>query len=193
MGDDMNIEDEAPTMKQVFTEIYAKNLWGGGSGGGSSPENTIMYRAILKAFMEDNSITDVVDFGCGDWQFSKLIDWRGVKYHGVDIVDSVIAENNKKYAGPGVTFGLDVPQQGELLIIKDVLQHWYATHICQFLDIVAKRFKYILITNTSEGESVSGPFGFRPLSAKTYPLHLYKPKIIAIIHTSETKEISLIS
>lgn len=159
------------------------------------PHNTVMYRAILQAFLKEHDISSVVDFGCGDWQSSKLIDWSGIYYQGIDCVDSVVMENHKKYGSKSILFSTFMLDDvcAELLIVKDVFQHWYATDVCTFLDKFASKFKYILITNTSVGETVVGPFGMRPMSAKTYPLNLYNPKIIATITTTETKEISLIS
>ena len=41
-------------------------------------------------------IKSVCDIGCGDWQFSQYIDFKGFKYTGIDCVKSVIDENKKK-------------------------------------------------------------------------------------------------
>ena len=53
-----------------------------------------------------------------------------IKYLGLDIVDHVIEENRKKYTKNNVKFETvdDIKNltayKGDLLIIKDVLQHW---------------------------------------------------------------------
>ncbi|HAQ05822.1 TPA: SAM-dependent methyltransferase, partial [Candidatus Azambacteria bacterium] len=57
-------------MQNVFTDIYTKRFWFGGSGSGSLVENTVSYRNFLETFISDNEIKTVLDFGCGDWQFS---------------------------------------------------------------------------------------------------------------------------
>ena len=57
----------------VFDEIYDKDLWEGGSGGGSTIANTVAYRAMLEGFLRDKKISSVLDVGCGDWQFSKVV------------------------------------------------------------------------------------------------------------------------
>ena len=41
------------------------------------------YVKSLHALAE-RRIRTVVDLGCGDWQFSKYVDWRGIEYHGYD-------------------------------------------------------------------------------------------------------------
>ena len=39
----------------------------------------------------------VLDIGCGDWQFSKLMDWSEYYYTGIDCVPSLIDTNTKDY------------------------------------------------------------------------------------------------
>jgi hypothetical protein len=138
-------------MKQIFTEIYAKNGWGYGSGEGSLPQNTETYRTFLQQFIRDRHIRTVIDYGCGDWQFSRLIDWRNVYYLGLDVVDSLIEHHNSTYRANNIKFkAIDgVPDElpdGELIIIKDVLQHWSNNTILSFIPKI-KKYKYALITN----------------------------------------------
>jgi len=187
------------THKEIFTEIYDKKLWGGGSGGGSTPENTVYYRAILQAFMKENKIETVIDFGCGDWQFSKLINWDGIQYLGIDCVDIVIDENKKLFETANIKFicTTDITARAELLIVKDVFQHWCIEAIDSFLLKAITNFKYILITNNSDQignnqELILEPYT-RSMSAKFDPLKKYNAKILAELITTEKKEISLIT
>ena len=89
--------------------------------------------------------------GCGDWQFSRLIDWSGMTYDGFDVVDSVIAINSKKYALPNVRFHAytgnpkELPS-ADLLIAKDVLQHLSNDAIGVFIAEM-KKYKFVLLTN----------------------------------------------
>ena len=86
-------------MKEKFTRIYDKELWGKGkgSGAGSSLFANKKYISFLEDFLKSNNIKNVIDYGCGDWQFSQHINWEGVNYLGLDIVDSVIDSNKKKF------------------------------------------------------------------------------------------------
>jgi len=113
-----------PTHKEVFDRIYSSNFRGG-SGPGSSEENTRQYRAFLKEFLVSNRIKSVVDVGCGDWQLSRHIGWSGIDYLGID-VSAVAIDNTKRFARPGVAFReLDATRDAlppaDLLIAKDVL------------------------------------------------------------------------
>lgn len=138
------------THAQIFDFIYSADLWEGGSGAGSLPQATGAYRTFLKDFMAKNNIRSVVDVGCGDWQSSRLIDWTGIDYLGID-VSSVVLSNTNRFAREGVRFieadarTFDFPD-ADLLIIKDVLQHWSNADI---LAIIPKfrRFRYCLIAN----------------------------------------------
>lgn len=184
------------THKEIFTEIYDKNVWGG-SGGGSSPENTVEYRKLLQKFLKDYNIKSVLDYGCGDWSFSHLIDWSGISYIGYDCVESVIKKNQSKHGSYSVRFTTTPPplnvQFADLLIMKDVLQHWSNDDIISFL-IDAEHFKYILITNTlgtTENDITAGDC--RGLSANLYPLKQFNPEILAVIKTTITSEVSLIT
>lgn len=184
------------THKEIFTHIYDANIWGG-SGGGSTPENTVEYRFLLQAFLAQKNIKSIVDYGCGDWSFSRLMDWSGIDYLGIDCVESVIKSNIEKYAKENIQFSLPIPLfSADLLILKDVLQHWSNDSITTFLDFNWKANKYILITNTQsqsfDNEDIETG-QTRGLSAKFYPLKKYNPKILAVIKTTIVSEVSLIS
>src|SRR5207302_753558 len=115
----------------------------------------------------------VVDFGCGDWQFSQLIDWSATQYLGCDIVPSVVAENRRRFERPNVKFvelsgdHVDLPT-ADLLIVKDVLQHWSNDAVLGFVPTL-KRYRHVLVTNCVHplgGETVNTDIpdgGFRPL------------------------------
>lgn len=140
----------------IFDDIYRNEIWGKGqgSGGGSSPEITKEYRKYLQSLLEKEYINSVVDLGCGDWQFSKLVDWSNVDYLGLDCVKKVVEENKKLYEKENISFiyndsSTEFDFSADLLIIKDVFIHWPNKQIIPFVNklIKEKNFKYLLITN----------------------------------------------
>ncbi len=144
---------------QVFSEIYANNVWDTGSGHGSIPKYAEPYMRVLQELLLDDRFNTIVDLGCGDWQFMQHISIPNNKsYLGVDVVPAVINANQAAYAASNIRF-LQVSDQaelisknisGDLLIIKDVLQHWPNSEIKYFLKNILPRFKYALITNRYE-------------------------------------------
>lgn len=122
-------------MKDDFTAIYAKHAWGKdkGSGTGSSPRYCAAYLAWLRTVVDGNPGMRVLDLGCGDWQLYQGFDWSSVDYRGVDIVGGVVQANTLVYGdrferadfnNPDTLWGLLRRHRPQLVLVKDVLQHW---------------------------------------------------------------------
>ena len=146
----------------VFTEIYQTDHWRGGSGEGSTAEATAPYRHIVERFVMSPEVRRVVDVGCGDWQLGSLVDWNGVRYMGLDVVTSVIAANSRQWGGPRAEFRVADARDtylpsGDLLLVKDVLQHWPHADVAAFLARELPRFPYALLTNDLASVHWSGP------------------------------------
>ncbi|MBX9873511.1 MAG: class I SAM-dependent methyltransferase, partial [Beijerinckiaceae bacterium] len=140
--------------RAAFSEIYAEGRWGPGSGIGSLPDNARPYAALLQAFLRDNAIRSVVDVGCGDWQFSRLIDWSGIDYRGFDVVPAVIEANRAAFGGATVRFDLlddlGALPAADLVLCKDVLQHLPLEDVAAYLELFTTQFRHALVTNDIE-------------------------------------------
>ncbi len=138
------------TATATFTAIYENKVWGGGSGA-SGPDLTQPYMRMLADFMRNNAVTSVVDVGCGDWQFSKQMDWSGICYHGFDVVDHVIEADKKNFARDAITFqtmrSIDDLPPADLVVCKDVLQHLPNQDINEYLEFFSSHYKYAIVTN----------------------------------------------
>ena len=198
-------------MEQIFTNVYESKIWGnnnnaeynGSSGGGSALDyNKNTYVPFLKKFIVDNNIKNVIDLGCGDFRCGKLIyDELDISYTGYDTYKKIIDYNSKQYSLPKFSFiHLDFCNNkesiidGDICILKDVIQHWSLIHIYEFLDylVETKKFKFILICNcchqtTNDTNIQNG--GWRPLSCEYLPLKKYNP---IKLYNYDTKEISVI-
>ncbi|MEQ8279384.1 MAG: class I SAM-dependent methyltransferase [Deltaproteobacteria bacterium] len=170
----------ADSVSKIFTGIYDDGVWGQGSGPGSASHETIAYRRFLQEFLLWNQIERVVDVGCGDWQFSRFVDWSGVDYTGVDVVASVIETNQERFGSENVHFALsdgtfDALPEADLLIAKDVLQHLDTRRIQSFLG-AASAYRFVLVTNTAEPvartNAVIKNGGFRPVDLRKKPFYV---------------------
>lgn len=174
-------------MREKFEQIYARDEWGNGSGEGSAPLHTGEYVRFLQDFLARHRVRRVVDLGCGDWQFSRLIDWTGVEYDGFDLVQSVIERNRREFAAPNRRFHLfsghfpDLPA-ADLLLVKDVLQHWSNDAVTAFLPTL-RRYPLALVTNcvnprgrTRNADIASG--GFRCLDLREPPFGLPAEEVL---------------
>lgn len=170
-------------MAAVFERIYTRGEWGGeGSGIGSAAETTLGWRNFLAGYLRARRIRSVVDLGCGDWQIAKLIDWTGIDYLGIDCVPEVISTNEWCYGTASIRFVLDdittcsIPP-ADLVIVKDVLQHWPNDTVAAFLERLAGR--RALICNDSSA-SANGDIelgGYRPVDIAEPPFSA-KAKLI---------------
>ena len=169
----------------VFRSIYETDHLKGGSGEGSVTDATIEYRRILEALISARSIRKVVDVGCGDWQVSRLVDWSAVRYTGVDVVPELIAANTRQYGSRRIRFitadaRTEHLPKAELLVGKDVLQHWPNQSIIEFLRRNLPRFRYALLTNDiasvheHPGVNADIPLGhWRPIDLEAPPFGLH--------------------
>jgi SAM-dependent methyltransferase len=159
----------------TFGAIYHSDAWHGGSGEGSTPENTASYRAFLQDFLDQKGIRTVVDLGCGDWQIGRLLDWEGIDVLALDVVESVITGNRRNFQSHSVSFlchdALVHPlPSADLLIAKDVFQHWSNDQILRFLPQLSS-YRYALITNDlALDHNADIPLGaHRPLDLRLPP------------------------
>ena len=149
------------TIDETFDSIYKSKVWGVGSGPGSYAANTAEYRAMLQKIFDDDRYQSFVDFGCGDFQIMKLMRVPQHKsYTGIDVVADVIKENERLYGGNrnlNYKFyhveNLDAFDRelhllkGDMLIVKDVLQHLSNQNVQYFVNNILPNYKYALITN----------------------------------------------
>ena len=118
----------------------------------------------------------------GSWTYSRHFNWGRLKYTGIDVVESVIARNQKEFAKGNIQFICGDATQIELpkadrLICKAVLQHLSNADVLKLLEKV-KQYRYCIfvndvhsVTRTSENpDIVSG--GYRFLDLRREPFHV---------------------
>ena len=144
-------------MESKFTDIYDKKKWGSKNGKGSSGSgsncspDTKWYISLLMRHIEETESKSICDMGCGDWEFSKTIDWSGLHYTGIDCVKSVIDNNRLNYEKDNIKFihgeAGDIPKGYDLVILKDVIQHWTDEQIEESLPQIISNNKYVFLGN----------------------------------------------
>lgn len=157
---------------------------------------------ISRRFSEEKQIKTVVDLGCGDWQFSKTIDWKDIQYKGFDVVEGVIQQNQKLYGKKNISFihadatSYDLPA-ADLLICKEVLQHLPFKDIFSILSQI-KKYKYCLILNDVDPITLSQVNSdirrghYRALDLTQAPFYLKGRKVLSYASGIETKQLLLI-
>jgi len=138
----------------IFTSQYAEC-----SGPGSTRTVTRPYRRFLESFIKEHKIKTILDLGCGDMEVMSHVDLGRAKYLGVDVIAERVARNAKNHTGLKFQQGdaREFPLDGfDLVIIKDVLQHWSTEEVKDWLDrFFASTSKMALATNCNYGPSVN--------------------------------------
>ena len=159
---------EKDVRKKIFKSIYESYHWRDYkkpednesiSGRGSDIIKTERFVKEFNIFLKKNKITKILDLGCGDflWMKNTIIGLPDlISYHGIDIVESLIDKNKKKFSNEIIKFSCKdffeekIEGEYEIIIIRDVFIHLYNKNIIKFLEkIKLTNAKYIAITSTS--------------------------------------------
>jgi len=143
-------------MEEVFSDIYRRRAWGEDcesvSGPGSSVARTSSFRDAMAMLLTEIKAKTLLDAGCGDFNWMKLIQLDLEQYVGVDVVPELISANQQLYGNATRTFiNLDLTRdrlpKTDLILSRDCLVHF------SFQDIFAalKNFResdatYLLTT-----------------------------------------------
>jgi len=142
---------------ELFAKIYQDGAWGDGSGAkplsgsGSNPSNARTYVDYVQNFIAENHIASVLDIGHGDWEMWKEYAFQDVKYLGIDVAQGLSELIQERFGSDSRQFKqLDVTQadlpSGDLLLIKDVLQHLPNGEVVKVLHQI-KKFKFAIVCN----------------------------------------------
>ena len=143
--------------KEIFSDIYKNNRWGGepgsyDSGSGSRPDVAGPYISALRALIRNEGLKYIVDLGCGDFEVARRILSPELRYVGCDIVPDLVARNVARFATEHIEFrNLDVVTdalpEGDLCIIRQVFQHLSNGDIAT---VLRKARQYPLLVVTDE-------------------------------------------
>ncbi len=208
-GDQLNARSrfklylEQTKMENKFSKIYKKNIWGGGSGTGSkmSPDNK-WYLDLLTQIIGDHQVKTVADVGCGDFNILQNIQWErmDVDYLGMDCVGDLITQHNeefgwkqtgsrKRFVKKDITQDPKGVKGYDLVILKDVIQHWDDQTIQSVLQHLVQNNKMVLIgngykfgrtpqKNNWETRDINNKYSYHPVDIQKEPLRSMDLKVI---------------
>ncbi len=146
---------------EIFTATYLNYLWGRKEGdfsfysgdGSHNPKITNDYiRKVSDFLAQFSSQPVVVDIGCGDFHIGSQLAGYAKNYIACDVVPEVIYANMNRYTLSNVSFRvLDAATQeipkGDVVILRQVLQHLSNMDIQNVLEKVQGNFKYLVFTD----------------------------------------------
>lgn len=152
-------KNKKKSTEEVFSEIYEKGMWGGSADDYCSGSGTVhkeiadSYVTALEKLAGELKFSELraVDLGCGDMRIGRRIAPLFESYLGIDIVKKLVDHHNEKLATDSISFAhLDIVEDelpdGDLCLIREVLQHLSNKQIQRILEKVRNKYKYVLIT-----------------------------------------------
>jgi hypothetical protein len=177
--------------EEVFSLVYAKNLWGVDetrSGAGSTMTETAAIRTQLPVWFRQYHITSLLDIPCGDFNWMRGVDLSGVLYTGADIVPELIAGCAARHAAAEREFVClnllaDPLPTRDAVLCRDCLVHLPHADVLRALaNIRASGARYLLATtfpSLEQNEEVTLGF-WRPINLERPPFSLPPP--VALLH-----------
>ena len=146
---------------ETFIEIYKNNFWNSKesvSGKGSDSLQTEIIVQEIPKLLEKFKVSSMHDIPCGDFNWMKQVELKGVNYLGSDIVPELIDANTKNFSSSSINFKLtDITNDSlpmvDLIFTRDCLVHFsYDDTRRALLNIIASGSKYLLATSYVERE-----------------------------------------
>jgi hypothetical protein len=162
-------KDNLNSNREIFTNVYQNKLWGAASPenespfysgpGSSDPQIVDPYVETVKRFFDSfPAKKKAVDLGCGDFRVGSRIIDSFDSYTACDVVPELILFNIRYWQHLPVEFSVidlvkDQIPTGDVLILRQVLQHLSNDDISKFTQSIPWGFSYLLLTEHLPSES----------------------------------------
>jgi mannosyltransferase OCH1-like enzyme len=148
LRDKKRMADIFRDMAQTFSQQKEESI----SGPGSSLKQTAEIRRRLPAMFASIGINSMLDAPCGDHNWLPRVDLKLEKYVGIDVVPSIIEQNQRLYESEIKKFYVsditkDFLPQCDLILCRDCLVHLsFAEIFAALRNFRASGAKYLLTT-----------------------------------------------
>jgi hypothetical protein len=155
--------------REIFTSVYQNKLWGVASPenespfysgpGSSDPQIVDPYVETVKRFFSGfPTKKKAVDLGCGDFRVGSRIVDSFDSYTACDVVPELVHFNRQYWRHLPVEFRVvdlvnDEIPSGDVLILRQVLQHLSNDDISNFIQLIPRGFSYLLLTEHLPSEN----------------------------------------
>lgn len=153
---------DSDSNRAVFSNVYQNKLWGMASpehespfysGPGSSDPHIVnpYVEAVKRFFASLPTKKSAVDLGCGDFRVGSRIVDSFASYTACDVVPELVHFNQQYWQHLPVEFQVvdlvkDEIPDGDVLIVRQVLQHLSNDDIKKFTQSIPRGFSYLLVT-----------------------------------------------
>jgi hypothetical protein len=175
------------SVAERFTSIYDQNTFGAAesrSGTGSTLEQTAAVRQELPGLLERHGVRTLLDAPCGDCHWMSTLEWQRVRYHGVDVVEALIRQNEGRFSKSGMIFSRadlcrEPLPEADLILCRDCWVHLTFRQIRSCLENFQRSGSKYLLTTTftarAANRDLSAGVIWRPLNLQVAPFHFPPP------------------
>jgi SAM-dependent methyltransferase len=172
-----------------FSAVYRDNGFAGTeslSGSGSTLFQTRIIRRELPLLFRRLSTKRVLDIPCGDFHWMCEVNLAGVHYIGADVVEEMVAANQRRF-GAGerefkcVDLILGPLPAADLVLCRDCLVHLPFDDALSAIDTIRKSRCQWLLTTTFTGTDSNQELddaGWRPLNLTLPPFNFPPPELL---------------
>lgn len=158
------------------------------AGYGSTKNSFKIYRENLRNILEKYEVKTFLDVGCADVYGLEDINFEGIEYIGIDLIDELLNENIKKYPDKKFLklniFKDDLPKC-DFVFARDILVHISNHNIKRFCKkCIESGAKYLMTTTFPEVDNIElpGQLGWRRLNLDKFPFNFSNLEIISEKH-----------
>jgi hypothetical protein len=154
------VEAKGLSLKEQWRKLYQEKLKCNYPGLWGKSKNIHKYDMIkeqLPGVFKKYNIKTLTDCGCGNFFWLNSIDWKGVKYLGLDIVPELIESNKVKY--PQFDFKCiniveEIPAYADMFFVRSVFIHLTNADIMKAINnIKSSGSKYLMATTAFNVDS----------------------------------------
>jgi SAM-dependent methyltransferase len=185
------------SVAERFTSIYGANTFGAAesrSGTGSSLDQTTFIRQQIPPLLERYEVQTLLDAPCGDCHWISRLDWQRVRYHGVDVVEALILQNESRFRRTGMVFlqadiCRDPLPKVDLILCRDCWVHLTFRQIRACLQNFQRSGSRHLLTTTFASHAANRDLRvgviWRPLNLHLAPFHFPPPVELLVEQCTE--------
>ncbi|WP_411877837.1 glycosyltransferase [Polaromonas sp. YR568] len=176
-------------LKEKFSEVYDKNIFGGAksrSGEGSDMVQTAVIRREIPRLLQSLDVKTFLDAPCGDWYWMRHVDLPVDRYIGVDIVEPMIARNQREFGTGKTSFqclnlaSSELPKV-DLIFSRDCLVHLSFDDARKIIANFKRSGATYLLTTTFTQRKANQDLGsgfWRPLNKQLPPFNFPPPQLL---------------
>ena len=160
------------------------------SGPGSHLSQTSEAIHFINKIIREKNIKSILDLGCGDWNWFRLVNLEDATYEGWDCDEQMINDNTSKYGNNNVSFKVkDIFTEPlpdvDMIICRDVLFHIDKKLSSKLVEDIKVSSKYFLSTTfhrINENKNIKSytnfnNWGYYEINLNIEPFNLSEYKI----------------